>query len=125
MNLGAKIKELRKRNGMEQKDLAELLHISPKTVSSWEVNRTQPKMEFISQMCEIFHCRKSDFLEDNTVDIMVNIDDFDRILIENYHRADDIDRQLVNRILGIERVKEIIKKINEYYPQNKNDTLEN
>lgn len=119
MDLGARIKELRKQNGMEQKDLARLLNISPKTISSWEVNRTQPKMEFISQMCEIFHCRKSDFLEDKEVDIHIDMDDFDRILIENYHQADELDRELVNRILGIERVKAIIEKISEQYPPSK------
>lgn len=113
MDLGTKIKEFRKQNGMEQKDLARLLNISPKTISSWETNRTQPKMEFISMMCEVFHCRKSDFLDESNVDYIVDINDFDRVLIENYHNADEIDREMVNRILGIERIKAYLEKINE------------
>lgn len=113
MDLGNKIKELRKQNGMEQKDLAILLNISPKTISSWETNRTQPKMEFISMMCEVFHCRKSDFLDEPYVDYSININDFDKILIENYHKADDIDREIVNRILSLERIKAYIDKSNE------------
>lgn len=113
MDLGSKIKELRKQNGMEQKDLAKLLNISPKTISSWETNRTQPKMEFISMMCGIFHCRKSDFLDEPYFDYSININDFDKILIENYHKADDIDREMVNRILSLERIKAYIDKSNE------------
>lgn len=63
MDIGDKIKKFRKKSGMEQKELARRLNISPKTVSSWEVNRTQPKMEMIEAMCKIFQCRKSDFLD--------------------------------------------------------------
>lgn len=119
MDLGARIRELRKQNGMEQKDLARFLNISPKTVSSWEVNRTQPKMEFISQMCEIFHCRKSDFLEEKQPDVVIETEDFDRVLLENYYQADELDRALVNRILGIERLKVYAKEINKLYPPKK------
>lgn len=36
-SIGAFIAALRKANGMTQKDLAELLHVSDKTVSRWEV----------------------------------------------------------------------------------------
>jgi transcriptional regulator with XRE-family HTH domain len=64
MNIGDRIKEFRKRNNLDQQQLAELLNVSAKTVSSWEVNRTQPKMEFIVAMCKIFKCRKTDFLDD-------------------------------------------------------------
>ena len=37
MDLGDKIKELRKKKGMSQTDLARTLGVSPKTVSIWEL----------------------------------------------------------------------------------------
>ena len=65
MNLAENIKKLRKQHNMEQKDLAQLLHISDKTVSSWERGRTEPKMGMIEKMCEIFHCEKSELIDGN------------------------------------------------------------
>lgn len=65
MDIGGNIKKLRLMHGMEQKDLAKLLHVSDKTISSWETNRTQPKMEMIEAMCVVFKCQKSDFLADS------------------------------------------------------------
>ncbi len=64
MDVGGTIKRFRILNKMEQKDLAKLLHVSDRTISSWERNRTQPKMEMIEMMCQIFHCKKSDFLDE-------------------------------------------------------------
>lgn len=66
MDLGAKIKKYRAQFDMDQKTLAQKLNISPKTVSSWEVNRTQPKMEMIEAMCQVFGCKKTDFLDEDS-----------------------------------------------------------
>ena len=42
MDLGDKIKELRKKKGMSQADLARNLGISPKTVLIWELKKNNP-----------------------------------------------------------------------------------
>ena len=64
MDIGGTIKRFREQKNMQQKDLARFLNVSDKTISSWETNRTQPKMEMIEEMCKIFDCQKSDFLSD-------------------------------------------------------------
>lgn len=66
MDLGAKIKKYRLDLSMDQKTLAQKLNVSPKTVSSWEVNRTQPKIEMIEAMCQVFGCKKTDFLDEGS-----------------------------------------------------------
>lgn len=38
MNLGEKILDLRKKKGMSQGDLAEVLNVSRQSVSKWETN---------------------------------------------------------------------------------------
>lgn len=40
-NIGALIAQIRKEMGLTQKDLAEKLHISDKTVSKWETGVSQ------------------------------------------------------------------------------------
>lgn len=63
MNIAENIKRLRKLNNMEQRDLADKLNISNKTVSSWEKGRTEPKMGMIEEMCKIFGCEKSELID--------------------------------------------------------------
>lgn len=63
MSIGKNIRDIRTAAGMEQKELADLLHVSNKTVSSWECGRTEPKIGMIEVMSKIFNRPKSDFLQ--------------------------------------------------------------
>ena len=98
MNIGRTIRELRMQKGMEQQELAALLHVSNRTVSSWETNRTEPKMDMIEAICKALECSKSDFLESST-DYVLTLSDKEKILIENYRKADAFDKTAVDRIL--------------------------
>lgn len=98
MDIGARIKYFRTKSALEQKQLAELLNVSNKTVSSWERNRTEPRIEMIDKMCEIFGCRRSAFLGESDVDYLVRENDFE-YLIECYNRASESDRKLIDTIL--------------------------
>lgn len=55
MTLGERIKELRKKNGLTQVDLAKLLNVTKGTVSTWETNSRKPSFETLDEMCGIFH----------------------------------------------------------------------
>ena len=52
--IGGFISALRKANGMTQKDLAERLHVSDKTVSRWECDEGAPDLSLIPVIAEIF-----------------------------------------------------------------------
>lgn len=112
MNVGQRIKELRKQNNMDQVELAKRLNVSNKTVSSWEQNRTQPKMEMIEAMCDIFHCTKADFVTPEIDYTFVNSDsDFETLISENSSShlasyADGMTHEMIIQIL------EIVKKCN-------------
>lgn len=68
MDIGARIRQLRMECGLSQKDLAQKLNLSNRTVSSWEKNRTEPHMELIEDMCKIFGCSKTYFYSDYNYD---------------------------------------------------------
>lgn len=53
--IGGFIAALRKVNGMTQKDLAEQLNVSDKTVSRWERDEGTPDLAVIPVIAEIFH----------------------------------------------------------------------
>ncbi len=53
--LGEKIKELRKRDGRKQEDLATALGVTNQAVSRWESNKGYPDMEMIPAIANYFH----------------------------------------------------------------------
>ena len=57
------IKRVRIEKHMEQKDLADKLNVSNKTVSSWECGRTEPRMGMIEKLCQALNCTKADLIE--------------------------------------------------------------
>lgn len=63
MNIGENIKKLRINKGLEQKDLAEMLGISNRTVSAWEHGKATPKMGMIEKMSVIFDCGKLEIID--------------------------------------------------------------
>lgn len=70
MNIGGNIQSLRKSCGWTQKQLAEKLknlglEVSTKTISSWEVNRTEPQMGVIQKLSELFKCNLTDIIGEN------------------------------------------------------------
>lgn len=64
MTLGENIKELRKINDITQEELGKKLNVSHKTVSSWEIDRTEPSIGMISKMASFFGCEISDLIGD-------------------------------------------------------------
>lgn len=48
------LKTIRKEKGMTQKDVYELLKISPNGYASWEQGRTEPDINSIKKLCKIF-----------------------------------------------------------------------
>lgn len=51
-------------NNMSQKELADKLGVTAAAVSGWCNGVKTPRMDKVDQMCRIFGCRRSDFLND-------------------------------------------------------------
>ena len=79
---------------MEQSDLAERLHISNKTVSSWECGRTEPRMGMIENMCKVFGCQKTDLIDGEQTERP------EMVLWVKYRNADEDTRRMVDRLLA-------------------------
>ena len=57
------IKQLRKIKNMSQQDLANKLGISFKTVSHWEAGYTEPSIEMIKKLKDIFNASYEELLD--------------------------------------------------------------
>ena len=55
LSLGQKIRELRKRDGRTQENLAEALGVTSQAISRWESNGGYPDMEMMPAIANYFH----------------------------------------------------------------------
>lgn len=55
--IGAKLQELRKKNGLTQKDVYEKLGISQSTFSSWEIGKSEPDAMTFLELCDIYNVK--------------------------------------------------------------------
>lgn len=117
--LGDNIKKLRTERGLSQQELADKLHVSRPTISSWESNRTEPTMGNIEQLAIVFNCKKSELLGEtktaiNLNDLVVELDTKDdeiRALIETAKKSDIKDIRQARQFLRIMQYKPLIDSI--------------
>lgn len=88
-SLGEKIKHIRLSNNLKQSELADILHISEKTVSSWENNRTTPDLNMIYKISNYFkksfyYLISDDYIDlnNNEIEIKLKVDrnEYERLL---------------------------------------------
>lgn len=80
--IGEKIKELRKKAGITQLELAKELKISPSTVGMYEQGRREPDNNMVLRLCQIFNTT-TDYLlgkSDKNREISDIIDEFTEVL---------------------------------------------
>lgn len=65
MTLGQKLKELRTKKGLTQKDLADQLHVSFQTISKWESDINEPDLKTLKELSKIYGCSVSYILCDD------------------------------------------------------------
>lgn len=64
------LKDIRKGQGLTQKDVYTKLRVSPNCYASWEQGRTQPDIESLKKLCVIF---------DVSADWLLGLDDKEEI----------------------------------------------
>lgn len=62
-----RLKYYLKKYDMTQSDLAKRLNVSTQSVTNWCKGDKSPRMNKIDAMCQLFHCKRSDLMEDDTV----------------------------------------------------------
>ena len=114
--LGNNIRMFRTRNGLSQQELSEKLNVSRPTISSWELNRTEPTMGNIEQLAQVFHCRKSELIGDAWdskvgVQDMIYSDSLVTELIEIAKESDSKDLEHVIEYLRLMKYKPLVDSI--------------
>ena len=103
MNLGTKIRELRKKKGLTQEQLANALGLSPQAVSKWEIEASYPDMTLIPVIASFF---------DVSLDALFDFD-----ITKKQQKIDEIMEEAGRYFWGnLEKAEEIYQKGLEDYP---------
>lgn len=108
MSIGDNIKKWREIRNLKQSELAELIGVSDKTVSSWEINRTEPKMGMVEKISTALHCKKTD---------IIGIDEpLDTVSDSNYY-LDDETRQIAQEVFESPELRSLFKVARDIPPE--------
>lgn len=72
LSVANNIKKLREIYDLSQKDLAEIANVTDKAVSSWEKGNSEPRMGPIQRMADHFGILKSNIIEENGMDNLID-----------------------------------------------------
>ena len=108
-SLGEKIKNIRISNNLKQSELADILHISEKTISSWENDRTTPDLNMIYKISNYFkksfyYLISDDYinLNNNEIEIKLKVD-------KSEHE------RILNLVKNTAKYKNTVKQIDTYF----------
>ena len=94
---------------MTRSDLAKKLNVSTAAVTYWCNGIKSPRMDKVDAMCAIFHCRRSDFMED-VQPAASSFSPSEDKLLRNYRILDQEDRLQVDMIMDTFVSKDKYKK---------------
>lgn len=104
MNLGKRIINYRKKASLTQQELASKLYVTDKTISSWESNRTEPDLETIIKLSEIFSCRVSELIYEEApknaieTEIKVKLSRSEFIRLEDFFNKNSKIQKEINQL---------------------------
>ena len=71
MEIGNKIMELRKKNGLSQEELAEKIGVARQTISKWELGETSPDLSQAKELSKVFNVSLDELTNNDIKDILV------------------------------------------------------
>lgn len=106
----ARLNQFLREYDMSRSDLAKKLNVSTAAVTYWCNGIKSPRMDKVDAMCSIFHCRRSDFMEDTPQLSSLALSASEDKLLRNYRILDQEDRQQVDLIMDTFVSKDKYKK---------------
>lgn len=71
MEIGNKIQELRKKNGMSQEELAEKIGVARQTISKWELGETSPDLKQAKELSKIFKISLDELTNNDIKEVLI------------------------------------------------------
>lgn len=99
--IGRRISQYRKEQGLSQKEFAKLIGASNSRVSNWEQGRNGPDADIIADICRVLKITPSELLDIHLSDSEDRLSAQERKVIRAYRQKPEL-QQAVNILLGVE-----------------------
>ena len=99
--IGRRICQYRKEQGLSQKEFAELIGASNSRVSNWEQGRNGPDADILADICRVLKVSPSELLDIHLSDSEDVLSAQERRVIRAYRQKPEL-QQAVNILLGVE-----------------------
>lgn len=90
---------------LTQLELSKRLGVGTTSVYNWCNGIKTPRMDKVDAMCEIFHCKRSDLMQDKLQELtdapQFLLTPIEKRIITEYRQADEISKAMVLRSLSI------------------------
>ncbi|MCF0127433.1 MAG: helix-turn-helix transcriptional regulator [Pseudobutyrivibrio sp.] len=91
--VGDNIKKRREQLDLMQQELADRLHVSKATISSWEVGRTEPNMGMVQKLAEELNCTMTYLIDGGIViESAPKLTEDEQEMLDAYRKAKQIQR---------------------------------
>ena len=122
-NLKNKLSE----SGMTRAEFAEKVGVGISSVGFWTSGTKTPRMDKIDKMCEIFHCKRSDLLEEKTEPEdrphYIIDPDAENMIVDMYENPDLRVVFDCARKVKPEDLEQVAKLIKTFIPEDDNDHI--
>ena len=78
MTLGEKLKDFRKRFGLSQEQLAEVMNVSRQAITKWESDAGLPDVSNLSELAKTFNISIDSLLNDSELPILIMTKELDK-----------------------------------------------
>lgn len=66
MSLGEKLLSFRKKKGLSQEEVADLLHVTRQTISKWETDQSTPDFDKVMPICDLYGISTTELFEETS-----------------------------------------------------------
>ena len=112
MSIGDNIKNLILKHNLSQSELASVVGVSDKAVSTWEQNKAVPRMGVIQKMADYFGLQKSDIIEPSDTTAIqssngravkkgASLNQDESKLLADYRNLNGNNRQAINVMIAL------------------------
>lgn len=74
MSLGEKLLSLRKKKGLSQEEVADILHVSRQTVSKWETDQSMPDFDKVVPICNLYEISTDELFKEGEKSVAVEVE---------------------------------------------------
>lgn len=99
--IGRRISQYRKEQGLSQKEFAKLTGASNSRVSNWEQGRNGPEADILADICRVLRITPSELLDIHLSDSDDELSAHEWKLLRAYRQKPEL-QQAVNILLGVE-----------------------